>query len=349
MAIVRSKSALEFRGVQDRVYDDAGHQNPNLIYNDKGFILAQEKDDNGNYKLIDQNGYLLDENLIWHDSQGRRVEPFYLDDNNVYQWIPLADRVDENGLIKSTADMAGGAELFRVVVDYNGDEAYDETDFAEPAYNNPNTVFTKDDIMLDQKGRMVRGTPVIGTKQTTVKIKSITIEIDALGTQMYNDLSADPQQKNTISITIGNSKSYIDAAAAYYADKENAENFGKVLGVVKGQTTKTSMVWDKDPRASVVSIDLGLSAEDIAALPDSAIVYLEFDIETKQEAAAYDTSYHSKDSITTETRTEWVDPTPEPTAEPKGGNNCQNFIFANAAFVSVALAGVCIVLKKKRR
>ncbi|MBQ3847822.1 MAG: hypothetical protein II748_03095 [Clostridia bacterium] len=340
-AIIRTKSAVNFYGIT-AVRDDAKNPNPNLTYNDKGYALAQETDASGAACILDDNGFILDSNFIWHDSEGRRIEPFYQDDEGNYVWIPIADRYDaRTGRIMEIGDMGGGigAELFRVVVDYNADEKFDAADFATAEYNDPATVFTVDNILRDNKDRLVRGSPVIGTPQTKAKIKSITIEIDALGSQLYSDAASDPQNKNTITLTVSNPKDYIEAAAQY------GDTVGYVLGTVNSKTTKTEMDWSKNDRTTPVSIPVDVDAETLAKLPELALLYLEFHIETKQDAAAYDEA-QILDDVTTEAHP--VYSTPAPTEPPKAQSGCKEVIVSGTVVAAIALLGACVVLKKKR-
>lgn len=70
-------------------------------------------------------------------------------------------------------------------------------------YFNTDRVFDASDILKDEKnGYIIMGTPRIGTPVLNVSVKDITVELDALGTQLYDDVASDPQQKNTITLSI---------------------------------------------------------------------------------------------------------------------------------------------------
>ena len=133
---------------------------------------------------------------VWKDIDGNIIELFeYDDDFN----LVLADRFDENGRIRF---LRPGDQLFLYrVKDLNGDGTYDESE-----------------ILTDELGRKIQGEPVNGIPARKNKITKITIEIDALGTKLYEgNIEEDPQQQNEIILTLDGWYEQI------LADQHNAE------------------------------------------------------------------------------------------------------------------------------
>lgn len=87
----------KLKGV-DEQYDDAGNPNPNFQRDENGYFLDASVDEQGNHLRIDVNEFVIDANNIWHDSDGRRIEPFIIV-GDTYYWIDLASRLDANGKV----------------------------------------------------------------------------------------------------------------------------------------------------------------------------------------------------------------------------------------------------------
>lgn len=235
------------------------------------------------------------------------------------------------------------------VLDYNDDETYYTREI------------TADDILfttVEGKSIPVNGTPIMATPQTTVKIKDITVEIDALGTQTYTDLASDPQQQNIITVTLNdclaNVNFYNKCLAENRITQEEFDAMAKsVLGTVKSVTTKTEMVPDaKTESTTVKSLSLGLTPEQLAAISRKpATLYVNFTIGTHQPEAAYQeyidhSNYLLKDfepvSISVKTDKD-LPPVIETKKEDKGCGS--SAAIAQAMFV----LGAALVIKRKKR
>lgn len=199
------------------------------------------------------------------------------------------------------------AQMFKLkyaddIEDINGDKVKNYLD--DPTY------YTRDmtaaDILttkVDGKSVPVNGTPMLGTPQVNVKIKDITIEIDALGTQTYSDLSQDPQQQNLIHITINDclkNIEFFDRCLEENRITQEARDImcKSLLATVKSQTTKTTMQSATSASNTVKSISLGLDADTLANLTrEKATFYLNFEIKTQQPEAAYEQYANNKNYL----------------------------------------------------
>lgn len=153
-------------------------------------------------------------------------------ESDEWEWVPYEDRFDENGKIRNLLDLsykymiteeeydAFLADESQTVLNLyraENDEAYDDApskarsityvktvrvnpEINSETYFNTDRIFTADDMVKDAKGNVAFGTPRIGTPVLNISVKDITIEIDALGTQLYDDVASDPQQ--TISLSL---------------------------------------------------------------------------------------------------------------------------------------------------
>ncbi|NLA52433.1 MAG: hypothetical protein GX860_09990 [Alcaligenaceae bacterium] len=263
---ILTKRSIFFYGIT-RVSDDAGQINPNYIVRDDGYIATAD----GEYK-IDINGYLLYEGDVWKDIDGNIIELFEYDED--YNLV-LANRFDENGRIRF---LRPGDQLFLYrVADLNGDGTYDESE-----------------ILTDELGRKIQGEPVNGIPARKNKITKITIEIDALGTTLYEgNPEEDPQQQNEIILTIDGWYEQI-LADQHNAKKDKKGNIlepekikGQIVTTVKSVTTKTEANFTDKEKVTYKSIELDLTEEELNSLPPQAYVYLTFKINHHQPEEAY--------------------------------------------------------------
>ncbi len=406
--IIKSKDAVQIRGIS-ALSDDAGNQNPNIIYNADGYAVDKDADTSGKNYFIDPNGYRIDDDYVYVDNNNRRVVLFYEEmeiyktgvlkgsrpETNIrgtgkYYPVSLEDRLDENGKLLEIRDI----EILYVAskIDYNNFLADDEAKVlpmviddgtieynraqsraatislfrtvkseteTDEEYMSKDRKFTQADIFVDEMGRMINGTPVTGTPKMNSNITKITIEIDALGTQLYDNSADDPQNLNKITVSIGDWSSNVAAqlSALEQGLISESEVKGTILGTVSSQTTKTSMNWEKgewnenlSPTAK--SIDLNVPAEILNSLYGSAIFYLEFDIQTHQPEDAFNNSYIEWESkgtgttLATKNVKKWVAPEPQEKPESKSllDQIADGFLFKGELWVSLVIYGVIALI-----
>lgn len=260
---------------------------------------------------------------------------------------------------------------YRVVRDYStvnseGKVTVDASkEMSDDLYNTKDTVFAMEYIARDAVGNRIYSTPVQGTPKMNVEIESISVEFDAMGDQLYTDAAADPQSKNKITVSINDFPQNITLKEQALADKWISQNtfdsyMSKVLATVSGKTTSTEANWDassvKDTsyKSTVTSIDLGLSKEELNALPLTATIFLSFDIETTQADGAYNEAYTPKDaSVTNQNAKLWDRPAqqdkPDDTSD-AGGLDPMLFVWIGVAAVAViAIVVILIVVLKKKK
>lgn len=254
------------------------------------------------------------------------------------------------------------AQLFKTkfaddLTDVNKDGVINQLDDA--------TYYTKDitaeDILyteVDGKTIPVNGTPIIATPQVSVKIKDITIEIDALGTQLYSDVASDPQQQNEIIVTLNDCLSNINFYQKCLDEnritQEQFDAMGKVLlGSVKSVTTKTEMQDAKTESGTKKSLSLGLTAEQLASISRSpSTIFLNFAIRTHQPPEAYAQFLEKKAylvsekdfspvSIPVKTLDDLPDVIPQPKKEGCGSS-------AAIAQVMLVLSAALVIKRKKK-
>ena len=225
-----------------------------------------------------------------------------------------------------------------------------------PEYNNPDRVITQDDIMVrtDKEGNkiLVQGSPAIGNPVTKVEIEKITVEIDAIGTQLYDDVSADPQQKNVITVTTGDILQNIEKAQAFVAEHpEKMYVDGIIIGSAKCVTTKTAAGDESGNIPSTVkSVDVELT-EDVK-IPANATLYFNFKVGTQQEKA--DKKYIAKKDYKLlpinkgEINVNRIPDAPknDDNEEPES-RGCRNMIGGGAAALVLIAAAALIVRKKE--
>lgn len=257
-----------------------------------------------------------------------------------YEWVAFNDRLDSNGKIKNIKNMS---YKYMVTKDEYDNFLADETRTTLPMYRaenddaysnaaakgkyigygkpmkvdpekdkttyfNTDRVFTAEDILKDKSDRAIYGTPRIGTPVLTVSIKEMTIELDALGTQLYDDKSADPQQKNTLTVSINDCEQNANFYKTCYEENRYTEKQYKdmmtyVLGSAKSVTTRTEINTNKSDYKSnteygysptVQSVKVDVPEAVLSNLPSNATLYINFHIAEQQPAAAFDADYQKK-------------------------------------------------------
>ena len=192
-----------------------------------------------------------------------------------------------NNLVKEKEAWINSCSISMFTLDYidaDGDGKKTVDDL--PEYNNPDRVITQDDIMVrtDKQGNkiFVQGSPAIGNPVTKVEIDRLTVEVDAIGTQLYDDVSADPQQKNIITITTGDILQNVEKAQAYVAENpDKVYKDGVIIGTAKSVTTKTEAGSEAGNIPSTVkSVDVELT--EGVQIPANATLFFNFKVETQQ-------------------------------------------------------------------
>ncbi|MBQ7445191.1 MAG: hypothetical protein IJS71_04530 [Clostridia bacterium] len=253
------------------------------------------------------------------------------------------DYIDLDGDGKKTeSDMAD-------YYDANKNEQYDEGEAY--GYNNPKLVIEQKHIMTrtDKEGNViyVQGSPAIGNPVTKVEIKNITVEIDALGDQLYADVASDPQQKNEIIITTGDIYKNIEKAQAYVAEHpEKMYTEGLVIGRAKCVTTKTEVAEAQaDYPTTLKSVEVEIT--EGVEIPANATLYFNFFVQTQQPAnektymKAGTAKKPADNSLLPinkgEVNLERLPDNPEygATAEPEPKKGCGQFIGGGIALVAV--------------
>lgn len=355
-----------YRINKDYVWIDSEGRRVELFYQKACYVLTgkNEKNDKPIYELrfmdeyeplpfdvrFDENGKIIDtiklnytlyinkdELNTWADENKDTATA----QNPAILYLKFADTEELNTEVTKTNKKlyntkTTGARLFRVSIPETDLEVVEEKDekgkvistttVIKPEYYSVDRKFTFADIVRDEKGNLVTGTPVVGDPQLNVKIKNITIEIDALGTDLYSDPAQDPQNQNTIVISINDYEKNCLAKKAALDEKYILQNTyddfsSKIIATVNSKTTTKDVNWDKDSivnesyKPSVQSIDLGLTAEEIEALPMTATFFFNFHIKTHQPEAAFDFDHlktvSKKDTSSTllsENAAKWVSP-----------------------------------------
>ena len=322
-------------------------------------------------------------------------------ESDTLEWVPYNERFDENGKIKDIGSIkyqymlstdeyeAFLADESRIEIPLKRASSNDEYKNApkqtqqlvyvktyrvdstkDPAtFFNTDRVFTADDIEKDSNGNYAFGSPWIGTPVIDVTIKSVTVEIDALGTQLYDDVASDPQQNNIITVSINDTaKNAATKKAWYESGVYTEEEYNKectfTLGSAKSVTTKTSITMDKNDykkqdeygySPTVKSVTIDAPAELLAKIPESATIYIEFSIAQQQPEAAFDATFQekmlAKDSTDKSTLlTEKVtiltdaDKPIKPTAAPVDANDTSFPTWAIIAIIAGAVVLVAVVV-----
>ena len=319
--MVQYVDPVSIKGVT-QIVDDALTPNPNIEFFDDGYA----KDVNGG--KIDYNGYLLDENYNWYtvDANGtKELCGLFRDVNG--SMVPVS-RFDKDGKIIKVS-MYEGAMVY--VLDANGE------------------------IAKDSRGNLRNATPVQGVPVMKTKITKITAEVDAIGEELYDNVADDPQQKNTITLSLGNIIDNINTVPAC----------GTIVGTAKSVTTKTGEKFNKRTDPTAVSVDFEISQEVLDSLaPTETTLYLQFGVETIQGEKAYKSKYVMANSSKKGFKTQDVTlltkedaprfETPAPASQPSGDADSGSgliwiIISAVAAVVVAAVAVVVVLLTKKKK
>ena len=235
---------------------------------------------------------------------------------------------------------------------------------SEELYNTKETKFDQEYIARDAVGNRIYSTPVQGVPKMNVEIESISIEIDAMGTQLYDNAASDPQSKNKITVSINDFPQNIALKEQALADKWISQKtfdsyISRNLATVSSKTTSNAAEWDaskvKDTsyKSTVTSIDLGLSKEALNALPLTASLYISFDIETKQADGAFNAEYTPADAdVTNQNAKLWEKPAEKEkeTQEDAAGLDPMLFVWIGiAAVVVIAIVVILVVVLKKKK
>lgn len=233
-------------------------------------------------------------------------------------------------------------------------------------------------MVKDAQGNVAFGTPRIGTPVLNVSVKDITIEIDALGTQLYDDVASDPQQNNIITLSINDCELNANYYKKWYeeglyTDAEYKTRATFVVGSAKSVTTRTEISTTKGDykdaaeygySSTVKSVSVGATEEILSMLPSSAHLYLNFHISEQQPAEAYDEAYQDKflsldssdqSTLLTESMTLLTDndkPSPKPSAVSSSSGLSTGAIIAIAAgavVVVVVIIVIAVVAGKKKK
>ena len=251
--------------------------------------------------------------------------------------------------------------------------AIDKAQFEDEAvYYDPNTKFTDENIERtgnqEQKIAVISN-PAVGTPVLNVKIKSITVEIDAVGDKIYDNPEEDPQNKNIITLTLGDFEYNCALRDQALAEKritqeEYDKNPSMIVCSVHSKTTSTEPNFDTNKteqrKATVQSLEFELNEETIAKLPKDATVFVNFHIETHQPEAAFDiakcnTEKGGKTKLTPVNADAWKMPDP-PKEDPKDNNESSGLptwaliaIIAGGVVLVGVIAAVVIAAAKKKK
>lgn len=309
--LIQTIDPIGIRGVTE-IVDDAGNPNPNIEFGEDGYA----RDVNGG--RIDDNGYLIDEHDEWYsiDANGnkQKLQLFKVINGEA---VPMP-RYNKDGRIIKISQY-DGAMVY--VVDENGN------------------------VAKDSQGNELRGTPALGTPVMKSKITKITIEIDALGDKLYSDVTSDPQQKNTVTLSLGNTKENI----------EFIPESGTIIGTAKCVTTRTEAPFDKKAEPTTQSIEIEASDELLEKLTSaSARLYVQFGVETLQDKGAYKKRYtmpnNAKNGIRTSDVKVFTDADKDAYASqnPDNAENSDNsllyWIIGGAAILVVLIVVVIIIV-----
>ena len=253
-------------------------------------------------------------------------------------------------------------------------------EYEDSVYYSKNTSFTMDNI-LRVNDFLAYGTPMVGEPKLDVKIKDISVEIDAVGAQLYDNPEDDPQNQNTIVISLNDfelnclaKKAALDEG---YLTQEKYDEFSSmILGTVHSKTTSTEVNFDKNNlktdaegnpidgtnyKSTVQSIYLNLDEETIAKIPETATIFLNFHIKTHQAEDAFDlsqckTGTGKKSTLVAENANKYNRPAEKVPVPDENKTETSGLplgaligIIAGAAAVVIAVVVVIIVLAKKKK
>ncbi len=249
-----------------------------------------DPDNGGKVKDIQSISY-------WYVLTDDEYDNFLADESQTSISMHLASSLDEYKAAPNKAKTIVYAQTLRMNKELDPD-----------TYFNTDRTFTANDILKDENGIIAMGTPRIGTPVIKAKIESITLEIDAAGTQLYDNVADDPQQKNTITLSVGATKQDAELYKKWYDDKLCTEEtynslMSFVVGTAKSVTTKTEVTTTKGDykgaseygySPTVKSVTLEASEDALSRIPASASLYLSFHIEENQPADLINEDYVKK-------------------------------------------------------
>ena len=267
------------------------------------------------------------------NSKGKPITEIVLSEE--YEWVPFEARFDAEGKIVDIKTLkfnymitdeefdafidgqenvkklyrAASDEAFKDAPNKGKYVAYVQTYLVDKqkdsaTYFSKDRKFTADDLVRDEEGNVALSTPRCGSPLLNIKVKDITVEIDALGAQTYTDSASDPQQKNKITVSLNDCEQNAKLTTQWFEEKlytqEEYDELAKfVIGTASSQTTRTEINMTKGDykdgySPTVKSISLGASEEILAKIPMSAKLYVDFSIAEQQPAAAWDATYQKK-------------------------------------------------------
>lgn len=264
--VITAKESVAVYGAGE-YYDDAGVVNPNFTKDADGYFVDKEVDENGANLRIDDNGYKIDANGIWHSIDGHRIEPF-IEIDDTFVWVSLENRMIDGkianldkltnqyfidkGIIQVAKKFALIGDSYDNTVDYNGDGTITNEDKTE--YNSlvkekkvwlsttSVSTFVVDYIDADGDGKVTdKDLPENNKKETTYTADNIMkkkqkdgTEIPVYGTPVMGTPKTKVQiSKITIEIDALGSTLYSDVASDPQQQNEIIVTYGDVYANVK--------------------------------------------------------------------------------------------------------------------
>lgn len=258
-------------------------------YSDR-FYVDEDSNINGKIKDVQSMGYLY----MLTDEE---YDAFLKDDSQTSITMHVADDTDAYSSAPKKGKTIVYAQTLRMDSTIDNDTYFD-TD----------RVFTANDILKDNNGLIAMGTPKIGTPVIKTAVSSITVEIDAAGSQLYDNVSDDPQQKNTITLSIGATEQDATLYKKWFDDglctEETYNNLNAfIVGTARSITTKTDVTLTKSDyngadgygySPTVKSVELDVSEEILSRIPSNAALYVSFHIEENQPSDLINDEFRNK-------------------------------------------------------
>lgn len=244
------------------------------------FYVDEDANINGKIKDVQSIGY----RYILTDDE---YDAFLKDESQTSITMHAAADYDEYKGAPAKAKTIVYAQTLRMNKELNPD-----------TYFNTDREFTANDILVDTNGLIALGTPRMGTPIIKAKVASISLEIDAAGSQLYDNIADDPQQKNTITLSIGGTeqdallyKKWFDEGFCTEETYNNLMTF--VVGSAKSVTTKTEVEFTKSNykgndeygySPTVKSVTIEASEDVLNRIPANAFLFINFHIQENQPA-----------------------------------------------------------------